>query len=89
MRTLLTGFVVGMLSLAGTGGLLALARLALIQVRDLRRLARQLSDPTDQPGGPWEFSDGAPPPGWALPPASARIGAGAAPVGLGVRGRWS
>jgi hypothetical protein len=63
--------------------------LVLIQVRDLRRLTRQLSDPTDQPGGPWEFSDAAPPPGWTLPAGPSSTSDGAAPVGLGVRGRWS
>jgi hypothetical protein len=69
MHTLLTGFAVGMLSLAGTAALLALTRLVLLQVRGLTRLTRQISDPTEQAGGPWEFSDCAPPPGWALPPA--------------------
>jgi hypothetical protein len=89
MDTLLTGFGVGMLSLAGTAALLALARLVLVQVRGLTRLTRQLGDPTGRAGGPWEFSDGAPPPGWALPPGSSRGSAGAPPVGLSVRGRWS
>jgi hypothetical protein len=69
MRTLLTGFAVGMLSLAGTAALLALTRLVLVQVRGLTRLTRQLSDHDDQPGLPWEFSDCASPPGWLLPPA--------------------
>jgi hypothetical protein len=72
MRTLLTGFAVGMLSLAGTAALLALTRLMLLQVRGLTRLTRQLSDPTDQASGPWEFSDCASPPGWLLPPARHR-----------------
>ncbi len=68
MHTLLTGFAIGMLSLTGTAALLALARLVLVQVRGLTRLTRQLSDPTDQPGGPWEFTDCAAPPGWLLAP---------------------
>jgi hypothetical protein len=69
MHTLLLGFAVGTLSLAGTAALLALTRLVLVQVRDLTRLTRQLSDPDDQPGLPWEFADCASPPGWLLPPA--------------------
>ncbi len=68
MRTLLTGFVVGMLSLAGTAALLALTRLVLVQVRGVTRLTRQLSDHDDRAGLPWEFSDCASPPGWLLPP---------------------
>ena len=72
MRTLLTGFVVGMGSLAGTAALLALTRLVLVQVRGLTRLTRQLSDPADQPDGPWEFADCAAPPGWRLPPGRHR-----------------
>jgi hypothetical protein len=72
MRTLLTGFVVGMVSLAGTAALLGLARLVLVQVRGLTRLTRQLSDPDDQAGGPWEFADCASPPGWLLPPEAHR-----------------
>jgi hypothetical protein len=74
MHTLLTGFAVGMLSLAGTAALLALTRLVLLQVRSLTRLTRQLSDPHDQSGGPWEFTDCASPPGWALPPQRHRGG---------------
>jgi hypothetical protein len=69
MHTLLTGFEVGMLSLAGTAALLALARLVLVQVRGVTRLTRQLTNPHDQTGGPWEFADCASPPGWLLPPA--------------------
>jgi hypothetical protein len=72
MGMLLTGFVVGMLSLAGTAALLGLTRLVLVQVRGLTRLTRQLSDPTDQSDGPWELTDCASPPGWALPPAHHR-----------------
>ncbi len=68
MHTLLTGFVVGMLSLAGTAILLGLARLVLVQVRGLTRLTRQLSQPDDQSDEPWEFTDCASPPGWLLPP---------------------
>ncbi len=68
MGRLLTGFAVGGVSLAGTAALLALTRLVLVQVRGLTRLTRQLSDPTDQPGGPWEFTDCGQPPGWAPPP---------------------
>jgi hypothetical protein len=68
MHTLLTGFVVGMLSLAGTAALLALTRLVLVQVRGVTRLTRQLSDPDDQASGPWEFADCASPQGWRLPP---------------------
>jgi hypothetical protein len=68
MGRLLTGFVIGLESLAGTAALLALARLVLVQVRGLVRLTRQLSDPDDQAGGPWEFADCAMPPGWLLPP---------------------
>jgi hypothetical protein len=67
MRTLLTGFAVAMVSLAGTAAVLALARLVLVQVRGVTRLSRQLSDPADQMGGPWEFADCASPPGWLLP----------------------
>ncbi len=68
MGRLLTGFAVGLVSLAGTAALLALTRLVLVQVRGVTRLTRQLSDPHDQPAGPWEFTDCASPPGWALPP---------------------
>ena len=68
MGRLLTGFAVGLVSLAGTAALLAMARLVLVQVRGLTRLTRQLSDPHDQPVGPWEFTDCAAP-GWRLPPA--------------------
>jgi hypothetical protein len=67
MGRLLTGFLVGMLSLAGTAALLALTRLVLVQVRGLTRLTRQISDPHEQAGGRWEFTDSSPP-GWALPP---------------------
>jgi hypothetical protein len=69
MHTLLHGFAVGMLSLAGTTALLALTRLVLVQVRGLTRLTRQISDPTDQSDAPWEFTDCGQPPGWLLPPA--------------------
>jgi hypothetical protein len=69
MRTLLLGFWVATVSLAGTTVVLAVARLVLVQVRALTRLTRQLSDPADQPAGPWEFADCASPPGWLLPPA--------------------
>jgi hypothetical protein len=68
MGTLLTGFTVGMLSLAGTAALLALTRLVLVQVRGLTQLTRQITDPADQAGGPWRFADCACPPGWAVPP---------------------
>jgi hypothetical protein len=68
MGRLLTGFAAGLVSLAGTAVLLAMARLVLVQVRGLTRLTRQLSDPHDEPAGPWEFSDCAAP-GWLLPPA--------------------
>lgn len=68
MRTLLTGFAVGMLSLAGIAALLGLTRLVLAQVRGLTRLSRQINDPTDRSGLPWEFADCASPPGWLLPP---------------------
>ncbi len=68
MRTLLTGFAVAMVSLAGTAAVLALARLVLVQVRGVTRLSRQLSGPADRSGGPWEFADCASPPGWLLPP---------------------
>jgi hypothetical protein len=68
MHTLLLGFTVGMLSLAGTAVLLALTRLVLVQVRGVTHLTRQLSDPDDQSGGPWEFADCGQPPGWLLPP---------------------
>jgi hypothetical protein len=47
MGTLLTGFAVGMLCLAGTAALLALARLVLVQVRGVTRLTRQLADPAE------------------------------------------
>jgi hypothetical protein len=69
MHTLLLGFWVATVSLAGTTAVLAVARLLLVQVRALTRLARQLSRPHHRPGGPWEFSDCASPPGWLLPPA--------------------
>jgi hypothetical protein len=68
MHTLLTGFAVGMLSLAGMAALLGLTRLVLVQVRGVTRLSRQINDPTDQAGLPWEFADCASPPGWLLPP---------------------
>jgi hypothetical protein len=68
MRTLLTGFAVAMVSLAGTAAMLALTRLVLVQVRGVTRLSRQLSGPADRSGGPWEFADCASPPGWLLPP---------------------
>ncbi len=68
MGTLLTGFAVGMVSLAGMAAVLALTRLMLVQVRGVTRLTRQLGDPTDQSGLPWEFADCASPPGWLLPP---------------------
>ncbi len=68
MSRLLTGFTVGMLSLAGTAALLALVRLVLVQVRGLTRLTREIADPDDQAGGPWVFADCGQPPGWALPP---------------------
>jgi hypothetical protein len=55
-------------SLSGTAALLALARLVLVQVRGLTRLTRQLSDPHDEPAGPWEFADCASPPGWLPSP---------------------
>jgi hypothetical protein len=68
MQTLLHGFVVGMLSLAGAAALLGLTRLVLVQVRGVTRLTGQISDLGDQAAGPWEFSDCASPPGWRLPP---------------------
>jgi fatty acid/phospholipid biosynthesis enzyme len=68
MGRLLTGFAVGLVSLAGTAALLALARLVLVQVRGLTRPTRQIADPHDQAGGPWVFADCGQPPGWALPP---------------------
>jgi hypothetical protein len=68
MGRLLTGFGVGVVSLAGTAELLALTRLVLVQVRGLARLTRQLTDPTDQADRPWRFADCACSPGWALPP---------------------
>jgi hypothetical protein len=68
MFTLLRGFTVAMLSLAGTAGILALARLVLVQVRGLRRLSAQMSDPADPPASPWEFSDCGQPPGWLPSP---------------------
>jgi hypothetical protein len=68
MHTLLTGFVVAMLVLAGSAALLGLTRLVLVQVRGLIRLTRQLANPHEQTGGPWEFADCAAPPGWLLPP---------------------
>ncbi len=77
MRTLLTGFAVAMVSLAGTAAVLALARLVLVQVRGVTRLSRQLNDPADQWGGPWEFADCASPPGWLLPPPAPRRRPGA------------
>ncbi len=69
MRTLLLGFWVVTVSLTGTAAVLALTRLVLMQVRGVTRLTRQLSDPHEQPGGPWEFADCGQPPGWLLPPA--------------------
>ncbi len=66
MHTLLTGFAVAMVSLAGTAAMLALARL--VQVRGVTRLSRQLSDPADRSRSSWEFADCASPPGWLLPP---------------------
>jgi hypothetical protein len=72
MGTLLTGFTVGMLSLAGTAALLALTRLVLVQVRGLTRLTHQIADPTDQATTPWIFADCGQPPGWALPPVPHR-----------------
>ncbi len=69
MHTLLHGFALRILSLAGTAALLALTRLVLVQVRGVTRLTRQISDPTDQTGGPWEFADCGQSPGWLLPPA--------------------
>ena len=68
MRTLLLGFWVVTVSLTGTAAVLALTRLVLMQVRGVTRLTRQLGDPTDQSGLPWEFADCASPPGWLLPP---------------------
>lgn len=68
MGRLLTGFAVGLVSLAGTAVLLAMARLVLVQVRGLTRLTRQINDPHEEPAGPWEFTDYAAP-GWRLPPA--------------------
>jgi hypothetical protein len=69
MRTLLLGFWVATVSLAGIAAVLAVARLVLMQVRAVARLARQLLDPHDSTGVPWEFVDCASPPGWLLPPA--------------------
>ncbi len=68
MRTLLTGFAVAMVSLAGTAAMLALARLVLVQVRGVTRLAAQINDHDDRPRSSWEFADCASPPGWLLPP---------------------
>ena len=68
MHTLLTGFTVAMVSLAGTAAVLALARLVLVQVRGVTRLSRQLNGPTDCSRSSWEFADCASPPGWLLPP---------------------
>ena len=72
MGTLLTGFAVGMVSLAGMAALLALTRVMLVQVRGVTRLTRQLGDPHDQSGLPWEFADCGRPPGWLLPPERRR-----------------
>jgi hypothetical protein len=69
MRTLLLGFWVATVSLAGITAVLAVARLVLVQVRALTRLTRQLTSPHHQAGGPWEFADCASPPGWLPPPA--------------------
>jgi hypothetical protein len=55
-------------SLGGTIAVLALTRLALVQVRGLKRLSAQLADPDDQPPAPWRFSDCASPPGWLPAP---------------------
>jgi hypothetical protein len=68
MGTLLTGFAVAMLSLAGTAVLLGLVRLVLVQVRGLTRQTRQLAHAADESDGRWEFTDCGQPPGWALPP---------------------
>ena len=67
MRTLLTGFAVAMVSLAGTAAMLALTRLVLVQVRGVTRLAAQINDHDDRPRSSWEFTDCAAP-GWLPPP---------------------
>jgi hypothetical protein len=68
MHTLLTGFVVAMVGLTGTAATLAMVRLVLVQVRGLTRLTRQLTNPHDQAGGPWEFADCGQPPNWLRSP---------------------
>jgi hypothetical protein len=68
MFTLLYGFTVAMVGLAGTAALLGLTRVVLVQVRGVRRLAAQLGDPADRLALPWEFADCGQPPGWLPPP---------------------
>jgi hypothetical protein len=69
MRSLLLGFGTSIVGLAGTAAVLGLTRLVLVQVRGVRRLSQQISDPDDRAGLPWEFTDCGQPPGWLLPPA--------------------
>ena len=68
MHWLLHGFGIAIVGLAGTAAVLALARVVMVQVVGVTRLSRQLSDPDDQTGRPWEFTDCGQPPGWLLPP---------------------
>jgi hypothetical protein len=67
MHALLYGLVVGTVGLTGAAGLLALTRLVLVQVRDLTRVACQLSTLHEEPAGRWEFGDCGQAPGWLAP----------------------